>query len=128
VTSAAHSVGAEESECESGAENESERDGEKDDDDSEDDLRTVGEQSGAADSTDASSAGTEAPAKKAKITLTEEQERFVKQFLPAASKVVRTCGFMRETYSDIHLEIIKVSLVAVKKRHGFRNRLKCHLL
>ncbi len=28
VTSAAHSVGAEESECESGAENESERDGE----------------------------------------------------------------------------------------------------
>ncbi len=25
------------------------------------------------------------------------------------------CGFMRETYSDIHLEIIKVSLVAVKQ-------------
>jgi hypothetical protein len=25
------------------------------------------------------------------------------------------CGFMRETYSDIHLEIIKVSLVTVKQ-------------
>ncbi len=25
------------------------------------------------------------------------------------------CGFMRETYSGIHLEIIKVSLVAVKQ-------------
>ena len=37
VTPAAHSVGAEESECESGAENESERDGE-DDDDSDDDF------------------------------------------------------------------------------------------
>ena len=37
VTSAAHSVGTEESECESGAENESERDGEEDDDDSDDD-------------------------------------------------------------------------------------------
>jgi hypothetical protein len=79
VTPAAHSVGVEESECESGAENESERDGEEDDDDSDDDLQIV-----------ASSAGTEAPAKKAKMTLTEEQERFAKQFLPAASKVVRT--------------------------------------
>ena len=79
VTPAAHSVGAEESECESGAENESERDGEEDDDDSDDDLQIV-----------ASSTGTEAPAKKAKMTLTEEQERFAKQFLPAASKVVRT--------------------------------------
>ena len=79
VTPAAHSVGAEESECESGAENESERDGEEDDDDSDDDLQIV-----------ASSTGTEAPAKKAKMTLTEEQERFANQFLPAASKVVRT--------------------------------------
>ena len=78
VTSAAHSVGTEESECESGAENESERDGEEYDDDSDDDLQIV-----------ASSAGTEAPAKKAKMTLTEEQERFAKQFLPATSKVVR---------------------------------------
>jgi hypothetical protein len=45
TTAAAHSVGAEESECESGAENESERDGE-DDDDSDDDLEIVGEESG----------------------------------------------------------------------------------
>ncbi len=92
VTPAAHSVGAEESECESGAKNESDRDGEEDDDDSDDDLQIVGEQSGTADSTGASSAGTEAPAKKAKITLTEEQERFAKLFLrvPVASKVVRT--------------------------------------
>jgi hypothetical protein len=40
VTPVAHSVGTEESECESGAENESERDGE-DDDDSDDDLEIV---------------------------------------------------------------------------------------
>jgi len=86
VTPAAHSVGAEESECESGAENESERDGE-DDDDSDDDLEIVGEESGTADSTGASSAGTEAPAKKAKITLTAEQQKFAKQFHPAASKI-----------------------------------------
>jgi hypothetical protein len=90
VTSAAHSVDVEESECESGAENESECDGEEDDDDSDDDLQIVGEQSGTSDSTGASSAGTEAPTKKSKITLTEEQERFANQFLPVASKVVRT--------------------------------------
>jgi len=72
VTSTAHSVGVEESECESGAKNESERDREEDDDDSDDDLEIVGEQSGTADSTGASSAGTEAPAKKVKITLTAE--------------------------------------------------------
>jgi hypothetical protein len=88
VMPAAHSVGAEDSECESGAENESERDGE-DDDDSDDDLEIVGEESGTADSTGASSAGTEAPTKKAKITLTAEQEKFAKQFHPAASKIVR---------------------------------------
>ena len=76
-------------ECESGAENESERDGEEDDDDSDDDLEVVGEQSGTADSTGASSAGTEAPAKKAKITLTAEQEKFAKQFRPPASKIDR---------------------------------------
>jgi hypothetical protein len=69
VTPAAHSVGVQESECESGAENESECDGEYDDD-SDDDLEIVGEESCTADSTGASSAGTEAPAKKAKITLT----------------------------------------------------------
>ncbi len=119
VTSAAHSVGTEESECESGAENESERDGE-DDDDSDDDLEIVGEEPGTTDSTGASSAGTEAPAKKAKITLTAEQEKFAKQFHPTVSKIEQTrmklpCGFMRETYSGIHLEIIKVSLVTVKQ-------------
>ncbi len=86
VTPAAHSVGAEESECESGAENESESDGE-DDDDSDDALAIVGEESGTADSTGASSAGTETPAKKAKITLTAEQQKFAKQFHPAASKI-----------------------------------------
>ncbi len=43
VTPAAHSAGAEESECESGAENESERDREEDDDDSDDDLEIVGD-------------------------------------------------------------------------------------
>ncbi len=75
VTPAVHSVVAEESGCESGAEHESERDGE-DDDDSDDDLEIVGEESGTADSTGASSAGTEAPAKKTKITLTAEQEKF----------------------------------------------------
>ena len=53
VTSAAHSVGVEESECESGAENESERDGEEDDDDSDNDFQIVGEQSGTEDSTGA---------------------------------------------------------------------------
>jgi hypothetical protein len=58
VTPAAHSVGAEESECESGTENESERDREEDDDDSDDDLEIVGEQSGTTDSTVASSART----------------------------------------------------------------------
>jgi hypothetical protein len=41
VTSAAHSVDTEESECESGAENESEYDGEEDDDDSDDDLQNA---------------------------------------------------------------------------------------
>ena len=85
VTSAAHLVGA----AESVSENESERGGEEDDDDSDNDLQIVGEQSGTADSTGTSSAGTEAPAKKAKITLTEEQERFAKQFHPPASKIDR---------------------------------------
>ena len=89
VTSAAHSVGVEESECESGSENESERDGEEDDDDSHDDCQIVLEQSGTADSTGASSAGTKAPAKKANMTLTTEQEKFAKQFHPAASKIDR---------------------------------------
>ena len=86
VTPAAHSVAA----AESVSENEIERDGEEDDDDSDDDCQIVLEQSGTVDSTVTSSAGTEAPAKKAKITLTEEQERFAKQFHPAASKIDRT--------------------------------------
>ncbi len=50
-------------------------------------MEIVGEQSGTVDSTGASSAGTEAPAKKAKITLTAEQEEFAKKFHPAASKI-----------------------------------------
>jgi hypothetical protein len=41
------------------------------------------------DSTGTSSAGTEAPVKKTKITLTEKQERFAKQFHPPASKIDR---------------------------------------
>ncbi len=47
----------------------------------------MGEESGTADSTGALSAGTEAPVKKAKITLTAEQEKFAKQFHPAVSKI-----------------------------------------
>ena len=107
-------MGAEESESESGAENESERDGEEDDDDSHDDCQIVLEQSGTADSTGASSAGTKAPAKKAKMTLTAEQEKFAKQFHPAASKIDRPRKIPTR-HSDIHLEIIKVSLVAVNQ-------------
>jgi hypothetical protein len=83
VTSAAHSVGAVESD-------ESDLEGEEDDDDSDDDLLIVGEQSGTADSTGASSAGTEAPSKKAKMTFTAEREKFAKQFHPAASKIDQT--------------------------------------
>ncbi len=56
VASASHSVGAVKSD-------ESDLEGEEDDDDSDNDLLIVGEQSGTADSTGASSAGTEAPAK-----------------------------------------------------------------
>ena len=74
---------------ESVSENEIEHDGEEDDDDSDNDLQIVGEQSCTSDSTGASSAGTEAPAKKVKITLTEEQERFAKQFHPAARWMCR---------------------------------------
>ena len=56
VTSASHSVGAVESD-------ESDLEGEEDDDDSDNDLLIVGEQSGTADSTGASSAVTETPDK-----------------------------------------------------------------
>ena len=65
--------------AESVSDNEGERDGEEDggeedDDDSDNDLEIVLEQSGTTDSTGDASGGTEAPAKKAKITLTEEEE------------------------------------------------------
>ncbi len=45
------------------------------------------EQSGTADSPDDTSGGTEAPTKKVKITLTEEEENFVEKFRPATSKI-----------------------------------------
>ena len=64
--------------AESVSDNEGERDGEEDggeedDDDSDNDLEIVLEQSGTANRTGAASGGTEAPAKKAKITWTEEE-------------------------------------------------------
>ena len=61
--------------------------GEEDDDDSENVLEIVLEQSGTADSTGVASGGTEARAKKAKLTLTEDEKIFAKKFLPAASKI-----------------------------------------
>jgi hypothetical protein len=100
VTPAAHSVGTEESECESGSENESECDGEEDDDDSDDDLEIVGEQSGTADSTGASSGGTETPVKKAKITLTTEQEKFAKQFHPEIAQWLHAGNILRHTFRN----------------------------
>ena len=54
------------------------------------DLSTVGHMRRSAGSHTSERAGTEAPAKKAKITLTEEQEKFAKQFHPAASKIDKT--------------------------------------
>jgi hypothetical protein len=66
-------------------------------------LEIVSEQSGTTDSTDAASGGTEAPVKKAKIMLTEEEETFAKM------EWVRGLG-------------------GWSNRDGFRNRLKCHLL
>ena len=78
--------------AESVSDNAGERDGEEDgaeedDDYSENDLEIVLEQSGTADSAGAASGGTESPAKKAKITLTEEEENFAKKFRPVASKI-----------------------------------------
>ena len=69
------------------SDNDSERDGEEDDNVSENDLEIVGEQSCTPDSTGDSSAGSEVMVKKTKITLTEEQERFVKQCHPTVSKI-----------------------------------------
>ncbi len=60
---------------------------EEDDDYSENDLEIVLEQSGTVDSAGAASGGTESPVKKAKITLTEEEENFAKKFRPPASKI-----------------------------------------
>jgi hypothetical protein len=132
VTPAAHSVGAEESECESGAENESECDREEVDDDSDDDLEIVGEQSGTADSTGVSSAGTEAPAKKTKITLTAEQEEFAKKFHPAASKIDQPRKIPTQHVTGRGASMKKqgerVHDVKPGTLHGCRNRLKCHLL
>ncbi len=65
------------------SDNDSEGDEEEDDNDSDNDLEIVSEQSGTADSTDVVSGGTEAPVKKAKIILTEEQEAFAKNFHPS---------------------------------------------
>ena len=58
-----------------------------DDNVSENDLEIVGEQSGTTDSTRTVSEGNEASVKKANIMLTEEEEKFAKQFQPAASKM-----------------------------------------
>ena len=73
--------------AESVSDNQGERDGEEDgaeedDDYSDNDLEIVLEQSGTADSTGAVSGGTKAPTKKAKITLTEEEENVAKKFRP----------------------------------------------
>jgi len=77
-----------ESVSDTAGERDGEEDGaEEDDDYSENDLDIVLEQSGTADSAGAASGGTEAPAKKAKITLTEEEENCAKKFRPAASKI-----------------------------------------
>ena len=47
----------------------------------------MGEQSGTVDSIHSVSGGNEAPAKKSKIMMTEEEENFAKQFQPVASKM-----------------------------------------
>ena len=75
---------------ESMSDNDSERDAEEEDDASDNDLEILGEQSGTADATNStcdSSGGTEAPAKKAKTMLTQDQETFAKMFSPASSKI-----------------------------------------
>ncbi len=89
------------------SDNDSEGDEEEDDDDSDNDLEIVIEQSGTADSTDDTSGGTEAPVKKAKIMLTEEQ-----------SGNLLSPGFRNR---------FKCHLLH-SNRDGFRNRFKCHLL
>ena len=60
---------------------------------SENDLEIMGEEShtveeaGNTNSTDASSGGTETPAKKAEVMLTPEHQAFVHKFKPAVSKM-----------------------------------------
>jgi hypothetical protein len=103
VTPGVHSVAV----TESMSENEIECDGEDDDNDSDNDMQIVGQQSCTTDSTGDSLSETETPDKKSKITLTEEQERFAKQFHPVTSKIDKT---RKITFNR------------------FRNRLKCHLL
>ena len=80
--------------AESVSDNEGERDGEEDggeedDEYSDNDSEIVFEQSGTADSTGTVSGGTEAPVKKAKITLTEEEENFGKKFRPMRPKSIK---------------------------------------
>ena len=81
----AESVSDNEGECDG-----EEDGGEEDDEYSDNDSEIVFEQSGTADSTDTVSGGTEAPAKKAKITLTEEEENFAKKFRPMRPKSIKS--------------------------------------
>jgi hypothetical protein len=83
-------------------------------------LQIVGEQSGTVDSTDASSGGTEAPDKKAKITLTEQEEKFAKQFLQEL--------FSKFLFRVQNRQNAENGSMGSQLRYGFRNRLKCHLL
>jgi hypothetical protein len=103
--------------------------------DSDNDLEIVSEQSGTADSTDDASGGTEAPVKKAKIILTEEQETFAKKFQPAPSRGLGA-WYLYEIALWMHAGNLlspgfrnrfKCHLLH-SNRDGFRNRLKCHLL
>jgi hypothetical protein len=91
---------------------ESDLEGEEDDDDLDDDLLIVGEQTGTVDSTDASSSGTEPPAKKTKITLTVDQDKFAKR---VEIQVMKT-EVMSGTY-EIALWLHPGNII----RHTFRN-------
>ena len=71
-----------------------------DDNVSENDLEIVGAQSGTADSIHAESGGNEAPAKKDKIMLTEEEEKFSKQFQPVESKIDKPRKMVLRHVSD----------------------------
>ena len=85
-------------------------------DDSENVLEIVLEQSGTADSTGVASGGTEAPAKKAKITLTEAEENFTKKFRPAASKI--------DKERKIHLRHVKGRGSSIKKQGARKHDVK----